>query len=306
MFCLAIWNLGPALAGAALGELRLTDYDGVLRPLRDHFHPPLDKRRSWDELHGSWPAIVVIGLNRRLPRRYAAAPGVHRGGSFKVDVTTCEEDEANTTGTGGLATAVWAPPRPTLTVATDLLDLDEYEIRVYDTKHDRRLVAVVEIVSPANKDRPEHRRAFVAKCAALLQNRVSVAIVDVVTTRGFNLYADLIELCGQTDPSLSLAGGPPPVYAAACRAVRREDAWLLETWTHPLNLGQPLPTLPLWLADNLAVPLELELSDEERPPSSIGPGNWNKPSSFLDSLESGRLLHFRSNSSWIWTFVKLR
>ena len=28
-------------------------------------------------------------------------------------------------------------------------------------------------------------------------------------------------------------------------------------------LGQPLPTLPLWLADNLAVPLELETSYEE-------------------------------------------
>lgn len=32
---------------------------------------------------------------------------------------------------------------------------------------------------------------------------------------------------------------------------------------HPLMLGQPLPTLPLWLAENLAVPLELELSYEE-------------------------------------------
>ena len=84
---------------------------------------------------------------------------------------------------GGVATAVWAPPRPTLAVATDLPALDEYEVRVYDTKIGRRLVAAVEIVSPANKDRPEHRRAFVAKCAALLQNRVCVAIVDLVTTR---------------------------------------------------------------------------------------------------------------------------
>jgi hypothetical protein len=35
-------------------------------------------------------------------------------------------------------------------------------------------VAAIEIVSPANKDRPEHRRKFVAKCAALLQQGVSV------------------------------------------------------------------------------------------------------------------------------------
>lgn len=48
-------------------------------------------------------------------------------------------------------------------------------------------MAAIEIVSPANKDRPEHRHAFVAKCAALLQNQVSVTIVDLVTTRGFYL-----------------------------------------------------------------------------------------------------------------------
>jgi hypothetical protein len=31
----------------------------------------------------------------------------------------------------------------------------------------------------------------------------------------------------------------------------------------PLSIGRPLPTLPLWLADDLAVPLDLEASYEE-------------------------------------------
>ena len=56
---------------------------------------------------------------------------------------------------------------------------------------------------------------------------------------------------------------PPPLYAAACRWARRDEAWYFESWTHPLTLGQPLPTLPLWLADDLAVPLELETTYEE-------------------------------------------
>jgi hypothetical protein len=136
-----------------------------------------------------------------------------------------------------------------------------YEVRVYDTRRGRRLVAAVEIVSPANKDRPEHRRAFVAKCAALLQSRVSVSIIDLVTTRNFNLYGELLELIGQAD--LSLRPESPPLYAVACRTTKQGDAWLLETWAHALTLGQPLPTLPLWLADNLAVPLELEACYEE-------------------------------------------
>ena len=99
------------------------------------------------------------------------------------------------------------------------------------------------------------------KCAALLQQRVSVAIVDLVTTRHFNLYGDLLDLIGQADPALRAE--PPAVYAAACRWTKPDKAWRFETWTRPVALGQPLPTLPLWLADNLAVPLELEASYEE-------------------------------------------
>jgi Protein of unknown function (DUF4058) len=171
--------------------------------------------------------MMVIGLDLKLPQRYVAEPQVHLGSSVEIDVAA----------------------------------LDEYEVRVYDTKSGRRLVAAVEIVSPTNKDRPEHRRVFVAKCAALLQNHVCVAIVDLVTTRTLNLYSDLLELLGQTNPYL--ADGPPPLYAVACRGARDADGWLLETWVHPLALGRPLPTRPLWLADNLAVPLELEPSYEE-------------------------------------------
>src|SRR5262249_39046888 len=79
-------------------------------------------------------------------------------------------------GEGGVATAVWAPPQLTLAIATDLPDQDEYEVRVYDNKRPRRLVAAMEIVNPANKDRREHRRVFAARCAALLRQHVSVAI----------------------------------------------------------------------------------------------------------------------------------
>jgi hypothetical protein len=138
---------------------------------------------------------------------------------------------------------------------------DKYEVLVHDTQGGRHLVAAIEIVSPANMDRPEHRRAFVAKCAALLQNRVSVTILDLVTTRNFNLYQDLLELIDQTD--LALGAEPLPIYAVACRATRQTDRWLLETWAQPLILGQPLPTLPLWLTDTFAVPLELEACYEE-------------------------------------------
>jgi hypothetical protein len=238
-------------------------------PLRDHFHPPLSKERSWEELHGQWPAMIVMALARKLPPRYIAGPRVHLGPYFEIDVASSETGEqsgavsAGGGAEGGVAMAVWAPPRPTWEVATDLPDQDEYEVRVYDEEHGRRLVAAVELVSPGNKDRPESRRAFVAKCAALLRNDVSVAIVDIVTIRPFNLYAELLAFIGQTDPTLA----PPPLYAAACRWKSAADSprprARLQTWAYPFAVGQSQPSLPLWLADDLAVPLELEASYEE-------------------------------------------
>jgi hypothetical protein len=192
-------------------------------PLRDHFRPPLSDRRSWEELHGGWPMMIVATLGAKLPARYVAGPQIQLGSS--------------------------------------LGDLDEYAVWVYDTMRGRRLVAAVEIVSPANKDRAEHRRAFVAKCAALLQARVGIVIVDLVTNRSTNLYAELMDFLRQEDGSL--ADGPPDLYAVACRLTREGEAGRLETWSHPLAIGRALPTLPLWLGSDLAVPLELEPSYEE-------------------------------------------
>ena len=236
-------------------------------PLRDHFRSPLDKTHHWESFHATWPVMMVARLRPLLPKRYRAEPRVHSGWSAEVDVATFHQEgeiavtAGNGNGDGGVATAVWAPPRPTLAVATDLPARDVYEVQVFDEMQQRRVVAAVEIVSPANKDRPEHRRAFVAKCAALLQERVSVVIVDTVTTRTQNLYQELLDLIGKSDAGDG--SGPAPLYATACRTTKRQSDWTLETWTHRLEIGQPLPTLPLWLADDLAVPLELEETYEQ-------------------------------------------
>ncbi len=150
---------------------------------------------------------------------------------------------------------------PSVAVETELPDDDEYEVRIYDTERDRTPVAAIEIVSPDNKARPEKRNAFVGKCAALLRNGVAVSIVDIVTIRHFNLYAELMTFIGHPDGTLG--SEPPPVYAASCRWLRKSDRAVLETWSHPLSIGQPLPTLPLWLNDTLSVPLDLERSYEQ-------------------------------------------
>ena len=62
-------------------------------PLRDHFRSPVNDRHTWDELHGGWPMMIVRQLFDLLPRGYTAAPGVHLGRTFEIDVSAFEEDE---------------------------------------------------------------------------------------------------------------------------------------------------------------------------------------------------------------------
>lgn len=225
-------------------------------PLRDRFRPPLDDESSWEGFHGGWPMMIVLELGKKLPPRYVAAPRVHLGAFAEIDVSTYEKDWpmapdrpvgiGGSDEGGGTATAVWSPPEATLTVAVDLPAQDEYEVRVYDTHRGRRLVAAIEMVSPGNKDRPENRRAFVAKCAALLQEQVSVVVVDLVTVRHFNFYADLLELIGRSDPGLG--DNPPGIYAAACRTTLQDISgcskpgfirWPLATSCRPCRCGWP-------------------------------------------------------------------
>src|SRR5262249_43378291 len=235
-------------------------------PLRDHFRPPVTDRHSWDELHGGWPMKIVESLLPTLPQGYLAAPQIHLGVTVVVAVATFAYDEPNprarsANGAAGTATATWAATEPTLRVETDLPDVDEYEVRVYDAARGRRLVAAVELVSPSNKDRPETRQAVVPTCAAPLQQPVSVTLRGVGAVRESNLNGGLLTFLGQTAPSL--AARPSGTYAVACHATRPRKRWLLEGWHRPLALGQPLPTLPLWLSDDLAVDLDLEASYEE-------------------------------------------
>src|SRR5438067_731191 len=129
-------------------------------PLRDHFRPPVNDRHTWDELHGQWPAMMVLQLAPKLPREYTAAPKIHLGGAVEIDIGTYDRHDASgpagpASGNGGTTVATWAAAEPTLRVETDLPDVDEYEVRVYDLARGRRLVAAVELVSPSNKDRPE-------------------------------------------------------------------------------------------------------------------------------------------------------
>jgi hypothetical protein len=177
----------------------------------------------------------------------------------EADVATLERTNghsASAASNGGVTTAVWAPPRPTLATPVTFAHLDLFEVKIHRGGA-LELVAAIELASPRNKDRPEARRAFATKCASYLQQGVAVVVVDIVTGRNANLHAELLELLALSTQSTGQTG---TLYAVSYRTVTPEEPACLEVWLEELSLGSPLPTLPLWLDAGLVVPFDLEAS----------------------------------------------
>ena len=228
-------------------------------PLRDHFHDDSGALGGWSSFHNAWPNTIMRSLNRKLPARYRALPEVQLGLYAAPDVATWERHlspaDAMPPSGNGVATAVWTPPSAAATLDVAAPAQDVFEVRVHEPKSGNRLVAVMELVSPGNKDRPDHRDAFVGKCAAYLQQQVCLAVVDVITERSANLHAQLVRTLGGR-PVAPAADGA--LYATVYRNTKTGDRWGLDVWAYELAVGAALPTLPLWLSADECVPVELE------------------------------------------------
>jgi Protein of unknown function (DUF4058) len=228
-------------------------------PLLDHFRPPLYPHRAWESFHSRWANSIADQFNEVLPRRYFAEVQIRSGSQVEADVAEFESAEAPEQtladgNSGGVAIQAWAPPAAAMTIPIEFPD--DLEVHVRDERDDARLVAVVELVSPANKDRPESRSAFAAKSAAYLYRGVGLVALDVVTGRRFNLHNELIDLL-RVDSRFAMPEDAL-LYAVSYRPVKRGDADQIEVWPAVLKIGAELPVLPLALRGTQPVPLDLE------------------------------------------------
>ena len=234
-------------------------------PLLDHFQLPLDPRRSWESFHSRWANSLADQLNDVLPQRYFAQVHLHLGSQVEADVAEFELSSSDIRFGeeygGGAPAAVerWAPPAAFLTMPA--LFPDDLEVHVRDNLDDARLVAVIELVSPRNKDRPEARRAFAAKSAAYLQRGVGLVVLDVVTGGHFNLHDALVQLLGVD--SLFLMPADSWLYAASYRPVSRAGQDVIDVWPIALAVGEPLPRLPLALRSSHAIQLDLDAAYDD-------------------------------------------
>jgi hypothetical protein len=218
--------------------------------LLDHFRPPLSSRRHWHAFHNAWATYLATDLNQKLPEGFFAEPNVQFG--IEIDVAAFEETPPSPSKN------TWQPPVP----QQQLLYSPSpaiVEVNILSDATGPTLRSAIELVSPANKDRPEHRRAFLVKCETYLRQGISLVVVDVVTTRQANFHQELLNSLAANSTMKSTK----PLYAAAYHPIHLTEQTQLDIWYETFDIGAVLPTLPLWLDMELCVPLMLQETYEQ-------------------------------------------
>ncbi|MBF2050602.1 DUF4058 family protein [Leptolyngbya sp. NK1-12] len=218
--------------------------------LLDHFRPPLSTRRHWHSFHNAWSTYLADDLNQRLPEGYFAEPNAQFG--IEIDVATYTEVGSGTPPRWTEEYPQWTPESPTVTLPFQL-NTDIVEVQVLSFQEGPTLVGAIELISPANKDRPAHRDAFTSKCQTYLQQGIGLIIVDVVTTLSANLHNELMKRL-----EMPIEPMDADLYAIAYRVAETSESPHLDIWQEALRVGSPLPILPLYLKGGLYLPINLE------------------------------------------------
>jgi hypothetical protein len=217
--------------------------------------------------HNTWIGDLQKALNdHRLPPDYYAL-GEQQAGDIGPDVLTLhserepsEDDELsrrNDDANGGMVAVTEAPPRVSIT--QDAEDPAFYLARqrhvVIRHASGDRVVAIIEIVSPANKHTLRALDDFVDKVVATLEDGVHVLIIDPLppTSRdpdGIHgaVWERLMAGSYQTPEERPLT--------LASYAARRT----ITAYVEPICVGSPLIDMPLFLRPEHYIPVPLEMT----------------------------------------------
>lgn len=203
------------------------------------------------DFHQTWCIRIKERLNTILPPEYYSLVEQTAVG-VEPDVITLQDrtDDVDPSG-GGVATLA----TPKTRFVAELGNLAPRRKNTVAVRHvsDDRVVAVIELVSPGNKESNRAMRAFVDKAVDLLAKGVHLLIVDLFppTPRDPRGIHSVI--------SEELAGVefiPPegePLTAVAYEAVIPPKAYI-----EPLRVGGTLPDMPVFLRPGVHVLLPLE------------------------------------------------
>ena len=208
--------------------------------------------RGWDSVHLLWLNQLLDWVQPRLPAGFRAYLGAVPALTIdtpvaRPDVSVREWPADSERGTGGAAPAA-APDEEA--VASFVLD----EQRAVHIDARGRLIAAIELTSPRNKDRPAARARYLGRYIGYLRQGVHLLLIDVLPRpAGFSFADALAQDLGYAQP-------PTPTPCAVSYRVGESlpDGTLLASWRRPLEVGRPLPVIPLALDLAESVPVDLE------------------------------------------------
>lgn len=208
---------------------------------------------TFHAFHQDWTIEICRTLNRGvLPAGYFAMPDQRVMGP-EPDVIALKVREPMTPG--GLAVAE-APPQARQ-IAHAETDREAYARKANRIAVRHKLgpvVAMIEVVSPGNKDSAHALRSFLQKALEFLQHGISLVVVDLFppTRRdpdGIHqaLWDELIGTPFEPRPR-----GKPLTVASY------DPGDGVTTYVNPVAVGDPLPDAPLFLAPGRYVNIPLE------------------------------------------------
>ncbi len=208
---------------------------------------------TFHDFHQGWAVEIRNALNRGvLPAGFVAATD-QRVSGFEPDVSAHARPTRTPAAPSGLAVAQ-APPgvKRVAKLETEAEAFARRKNRVV-VRHARgEVVAVIEIVSPGNRDRDHSVNRLVGKVREFLRDGVNVLLIDPFPPGEFDpagLHGAVSRSwLGETSPTDEL----PPVV------VSYDAGEPLTAYTDPLVVGAPLPDAPLFLEPGVYVPLPLE------------------------------------------------
>lgn len=204
---------------------------------------------TFHAFHLAWTAELQRALNRGLlpDDHYALAEQV--AGEIAPDLLTLRQRDVDSddepwreSSDGGVALAT-APPRVAVTASLDenaIYALRQRRLVIRHRSGDR-VVAFIEIVSPANKDRPGSVAAFVRKAVDAVHADLHLLVLDLLPPGPHDpqgMHAAIrSDLGGDYDYNPA-----KPLTLAAYRAADLPTAYV-----EPLAVGDELPEMPLFL-----------------------------------------------------------
>ncbi|MBI3465238.1 MAG: DUF4058 family protein [Planctomycetes bacterium] len=208
------------------------------------------------DFHNAWITELRNALNGGLlPPDYYALSEQHAG-RFVADVLTLHASAANgeprPSSDRSLAVAE-APPK----VQRQLTATETYRQlrRTLAIRHvsGHRLIALVEIVSPANKDRLESVEVFVTKTVEALELGVHVLLIDLFPPGRHEPRGLHGALWNEFDEGPYDLPAAEPLTLASYAAGPPVKAYL-----EHLAVGGALPDMPLFLQSERYIPVPLE------------------------------------------------